>query len=72
MSIILLCGLIGYLIIAITFNLMFISFYTEEKESFTGNRFADMFSLFLGAALWPLVTICGLCKMSKQDDKEVK
>jgi len=68
-SIILLCGLIGYLIIAITFNLMFISFYNEEKESFTGNRFADMLSLFLGAALWPLVTICGLCKMSREEDK---
>ena len=72
MSIILLCVVFAYVVIAVIFNLMFISFYNEEKESFTGNRFADLTALFIGAALWPIVTVYGLCKMSKEDDKEIK
>lgn len=72
MSVVLLCSLVGYLTIAITFNLMFISFYKEEGESFTGSKFADMLTMFIGAALWPFVTIYDLCKMSKEDDKRSK
>ena len=66
MSIILLCAVVAYVVIALIFNLMFISFYNEEKESFTGNRFADLTALFIGAALWPICVIWGLIKMKKE------
>ena len=68
MSIILLCAVVAYVVIALIFNLMFISFYNEEKESCTGNRFADLTALFIGAALWPIATIYGMFKM-KQGEK---
>ena len=69
MSIILLCAVVVYVVIALIFNLMFISFYNEEKESFTGNRFADLTAMFIGAALWPVATIYGLCKMKQEESK---
>ena len=72
MSIVLWITMICYISVAMIFNLMSISFYNEEKESFTGNRFADLTALFIGAALWPVATVYGLCKMSKEDDKETK
>ena len=33
MSIILLCTLVAYVVIAVIFNLMFISFHNEEKKA---------------------------------------
>ena len=70
MSIVLWIVLICYVSLAVIFNLMFISFYNEEKESFTGNRFADLTALFIGAALWPIATIYGMFKMMKKEEKK--
>lgn len=72
MSIVLWVVLICYVSLAVTFNLAFLYFYKEEKQGWTGNEKADKFGMSCASALWPVCLVYGLCKMSKEDDKETK
>ena len=66
MSIVLWIGLILYLVIAVTFSLMMISYWQEEKEQWSGNPLADKVGMLVGSAVWPICVIWGLIKMKKE------
>lgn len=70
MSIILWSALIGYIIVAVMFNIGFLYVYHEDKEGWTDSVLVNKTSMFVCSIGWPVALVYGLCKMSKLDDEE--
>ena len=74
MSVILLVALTSYIVIAVIFNVLMLSFYKEEKglteTRWTGDETADKIGMFMASAFWPICVAYGLYKIYfKKEDK---